>query len=520
MKLTFTILFLCATFIGMGQVTMVYLEHNNVNTMLMSNGALGYDPMGSQPAYEVPKGSGRHALYVVNPIYTAVVDTGYLIGNFPEYYPNSGGYLGPVVNDYDDPWHAQHSMFFHMHDSVIDNHVNNWASSGYTPSQKMANWPAYGNSALNSSPYMAPFYDVNNDNVYTPEDGDYPLHFGEESFTSVYNYDSIVNPNIMNPETRAIEVNYSAYQVNSPELENVTFIMHRVTNKSDETLIDFQWGLYADFDLGNATDDFIGTNVDKNLFYAYNSNDNDQSGGGVLGYGNNPPAVGIVSLNEGLYATNKVTFGGFHSVGYLSALRYNMTGRRADSQMNMDSQGNPTFFLYSGDPNVSGSESQYQLGEPAMDQRGTMSLRPVDLAPGETKCYHFAIVFADSDNSHLESVTELFDVADAAQAYYDDSIDYDCSMVMSSDIVSAEEQEMIELNLFPNPTTGRLYLNSNNNIDEVNVYGMDGRAYSPNLEVLQSNQYAIDMSKLSEGVYAVQVVFENGKVLSRKVVKR
>ena len=517
MKRIITFLFLIATSYGISQVSTVYLEHNNVSTMLMSNGALGYNPVGSQAAYEVPKGSGRHALYVVNPIYTAVVDTGYLVGNFPEYSPNSGGYLGPIVNDYDDPWHAQHSFFFHMHDSVIDNHVNNWASSGYTPSQKMANWPAYGNSALNSSPYMAPFYDVNNDNVYTPEDGDYPLHFGEESFTSVYNYDSIVNPNIMNPETRAIEVNYSAYQVDSPELENVTFIMHRVTNKSNETLIDFQWGLYADFDLGNPSDDYIGTNVSKNLYYAYNSDDNDETS---VGYGNNPPAVGIVSLNEGLYATNKVTFGGFHSVSYLSALRYNMMGRQSDSQMNMDSQGNPTFFLYSGDPNATGSESQYQLGDPGQDQRGTMSVRPTDLAPGETKCYHFAIVFADSDNNHLESVTELFEVADAAQAYYDDSIDYDCSMVMSSDIVSVEDREMTELNLFPNPTTGQLYLNSNELIDAVNVYGMDGRAYSPNLQQLESTQYAIDMSTLSEGVYAVQVLFENGEVLNRKVIRK
>lgn len=517
MKRTFTFLFLCATFFGTSQVTTTYLEHNNVRTMLMSNGALGYDALVSQPAYEVPKGSGRHALYLVSPIYTAEVDTGYLIGNYSEYSPSSGGYLGPIVNDYDDPWHAQHSFFFHMHDSVIDNHLNNWMNSGYVPTQKMANWPAYGNSALNSSPYMVPFYDVNNDNVYTPEDGDYPLHLGEESFSSVYNYDSIVNPNMMNPETRAIEVNYSAYQVNSAGLKDVTFIMHRVTNKSDETLIDFQWGLFADFDLGNPSDDFIGTNVSKNLYYAYNSDDNDETSGG---YGNNPPAVGIVSLNEGLYATNRITYGGSHDVSFLSALRLNMIGRQSNSQMNLDSQGNPTFFLYSGDPNVTGSESQYQLGELGTDQKGTMSVRPTDLEPGETKCYHFAIVFADSDTSHLKSVTKLFEVADAAQAYYDDSISYDCSMVVSSDIASVEDHEVTELNLFPNPTNGSLYLRSNERISEVKLCSMDGRVHSPKLQQLGNTQYAIDMSNLSEGVYAVQVLFENGEVLNRKVVRK
>lgn len=504
----------------MSQVTTVYLEHNNVSTQLMSNGALGYDPLGSQAAYEVPKGSGRNAIYMVSPIFTAELNSGNLIGNHSEYTPNAGGYLGPIVSDYEDPWHAQHSFFFHMHDSVINNHLNSWMNSGYVPSQKITDWPAYGNSALNSSPYMVPFYDANNDDVYSPENGDYPLHLGEESYSSVYNYDSLVNTNVINSDTRAIEVNYSAYQVNSPELENVTFIMHRVTNKSNEALFNFQWGLYTDFELGNANDDHVGTNVDKNLYYAYNSSDNDQSSGGVLGYGDNPPAVGIVSLNEALYTTNRVTFGGSNDVNYLLALKYNMMGRQTSGQMNMDSEGNPTFFLYTGDPNVTGSESQYQLGEPGTDQRGTMNLRPMDLYPGESRCYHFAIVFADSETSHLESVTELFEVADAAQAYYDDSISYDCSMVMPSELSSLEDHQVTDLSLFPNPTNGNIYLNSNERISSVAIYSMDGRAYSPLLQKLQSNQYSVDMSKLSEGVYSVRVLFENGEVMTRKVIRK
>jgi len=519
MKTKLTVLFLGATFFASSQLSVATLENNNVRTTLMSNGALGYAPGTGSATYEVPKGSGKNALFLVSPIFTAEVDSGQLIGNYSNYSVSSGGYIGPVVNDYSDPWHLEQSIFFHMHDSVINNHFNNWASTGYTPSQEMTDWPAYGNSSLNSSPYMAPFYDVNNDNVYSPVDGDYPLHFGEESFSSVYNYDSIVNPNILNPETRPIEVNYSAYQVNNSELENVTFIMHRVTNKSNETLVNFQWGLFADFDLGNPNDDYIGTNVSKNLFYAYNATNIDWSGGGVNGYGVNPPAIGIVSLNEGLFATNTVSYGGTHDINFLSELKFNMTGRESSSAINLDSQGNPTLFVYTGNPNVGGSESQYQLPVPPMDQKGTMSLKPTDLSPGETKCYHFAIVFADSQTGNLESVTKLFEVADAAQAYYNDSVNYDCSMVVTSDIASLEDHQTTELNLFPNPNSGDLYLTANQKINSVIVLTMDGRTYNPILNEIQSNQYAIDMSDLSEGVYSVQVLFENGAVLNRKIVK-
>lgn len=520
MKRIVTFLFLSATFFGNSQVILVDLDHNNVRTRVHSNGALGYNPSAFQAVYEVPKGSGRNALYVVSPTYTATLDSGQLIGNYSEYAPNAGGYLGPVVNDYSDPWSFQNSMLFYMHDSVVTNHLNNWTNSGYVPTQPIENWPSFGNNALNSSPYLAPFYDANNDSVYTPEDGDYPFHFGEEGYYSTYNYDTIVNPIIMNNETRPIEVNYSAYQFNHSGLENVTFMMHRVTNKSNETLQDFQWGLFADFDLGNINDDFIGTNVDRNLCYAYNSTDNDASGGGNVGYGNHPPAIGIVSLSKSLYATNKISYGGNHDINTLVNLRQNMTGRNSFGQMNLDSQGDPTFFLYPGDPNDTGSESQYQLGDVGADQRAMMSVRPLDLAPGESKCYHFAIVFADSETSHLESVTELFQVTDLVQAYFDDSIDYDCSMVMTSDIASTEDHEAIELNLFPNPTNGNLYLNSNERINSVKIYSMDGRVHSSKLQELQSAQYAIDMSGLSEGVYSVQFLFKNGKVLNRKVVRK
>jgi hypothetical protein len=49
-------------------------------------------------------------------------------------------------------------------------------------------------------------------------------------------------------------------------------------------------GQWVDADLGNYTDDYVGCDVGRSLGYCYNGKDNDE---GVLGYGINPPSVGV-----------------------------------------------------------------------------------------------------------------------------------------------------------------------------------------------------------------------------------
>ena len=51
-----------------------------------------------------------------------------------------------------------------------------------------------------------------------------------------------------------------------------------------------------DGDIGYYGDDYIGSDSSRNMMFFYNGDAFDEGGGGTLGYGDNPPAVGLVSL--------------------------------------------------------------------------------------------------------------------------------------------------------------------------------------------------------------------------------
>ena len=78
------------------------------------------------------------------------------------------------------------------------------------------------------------------------------------------------------------------------------------------------------------------------------------------------------------------------------------------------------------------------------------------------------------------------------------------------DIESAEEANIA---IFPNPVRDMLTVNGEN-VKNVEIIDVNGRV------VLNSNRAGqIDMSELSDGVYMVRVMSENG-VSTKKIVKK
>ncbi|HNI45046.1 MAG TPA: hypothetical protein PK230_10150, partial [Chitinophagales bacterium] len=80
-----------------------------------------------------------------------------------------------------------------------------------------------------------------------------------------------------------------AYATND-EINNMTFYTTRIVNRGFTNLYDTYFGEWVDADLGNYIDDYVGCDVNRSLGFAYNGDDNDD---GILGYGLNPPSVGI-----------------------------------------------------------------------------------------------------------------------------------------------------------------------------------------------------------------------------------
>ena len=118
---------------------------------------------------------------------------------------------------------------------------------------------------------MAPFVDVAGDQKYNPLKGDYPDMKGDEMLWWVMNDkggahgESKGNP-------MGIEVQCEAYAFNSSNtaINNTIFLDYKVINRSSNDLDSAYLGLFTDFDIGYAFDDYIGSAPKLSAFFGYN----------------------------------------------------------------------------------------------------------------------------------------------------------------------------------------------------------------------------------------------------------
>jgi hypothetical protein len=73
-------------------------------------------------------------------------------------------------------------------------------------------------------------------------------------------------------------------------------VEYRIINRSSLSLSDVHVGLFTDLDLGGPSDDHVGCDVGRSLWYVYNADSLDEGDSGSPGYGAQPPAFGATIL--------------------------------------------------------------------------------------------------------------------------------------------------------------------------------------------------------------------------------
>ncbi len=86
------------------------------------------------------------------------------------------------------------------------------------------------------------------------------------------------------------------------ELAYTTFYDYKIFNRSNNNYHDVSIGFWTDVDLGNYGDDYIGSSVEDNLGFCYNSDADDENNGIASGYNLYPPAIGTTVLKGPLAA--------------------------------------------------------------------------------------------------------------------------------------------------------------------------------------------------------------------------
>ena len=84
--------------------------------------------------------------------------------------------------------------------------------------------------------------------------------------------------------------------------------------------------------------------------------------------------------------------------------------------------------------------------------------------------------------------------------------------------VGIEEAKHFGLEILPNPTKDMVYINQSNaqyNISQISIFDLSGKL------LLQSNQSAIQLKDIAQGIYFLKITLDNGKHIAvEKIVKQ
>ncbi len=269
------------------------LDINNINALISPFGLHFWDFYSAR--FEVPNGSGKNSLFS-HTLWIGGRDENNQLHIAAELY-RVGGHdfaSGPAGGICDSNFQKKWCNNWKLSKSDIRYHINNYFQPGYKAIKAIETWPAHGDTALGQQQNYAPYYDANHNHIYDPYEGDYPLIRGDQAIFFIMNDIRFLHGETKSPPLN-VEIAGMAYAFDKPNdstLNNSIFFHYELTNLSDTTYHDAYLGLYTDFDLGYALDDYIGTDVTNGMIYGYNGNASDGSGQ-PWAYGDHPPAVGL-----------------------------------------------------------------------------------------------------------------------------------------------------------------------------------------------------------------------------------
>jgi hypothetical protein len=404
-------------------------------------------------------------------------------------------------------------------------------------------WPGNGNNyatgaggvALTITTDMAPFVDLNGDGIYEPQQGEYPDIKGDQALWWVFS-DNGPAHNETNGRPLGLEVHAMAYAFSRGNfLDSAIFYNYSIINKSANTYHNFRASQFADMDMGNPMDDFIGCDTNRGLGIIYNGEPNDAI------YGTNIPMAGILfmglltdSLNSRMgnfiYFNNDFSTSGNPAVDteYNNYLR-NKFRRGMHITDDYTSHGVPTIgfgsgpaanFVFPGDPSDNTQWSECSSGNTPGDRRFVIGSGDIQLNPGAIAEFDFALISTTPDTNNAcgdsgLSYTNIKKLADQIRAVYDDDGGGHIPWLQAGQQVAKSL-----ISIYPNPAHDELFLENTGNLtgaETITLFNMLGQVVDAPVSAA-GKKTTINTAGLPPGLY--NLLYVNGGTQTRmKFVK-
>ncbi len=449
-----------------------------------------------QQGYEVYIGDGTHTMAGTAPWLRG--KAGEVVYESAPAYANANvdwptlPWSGPQANTMDDAYYERYHRVWRLDRAMVQYHIANWNEPGYVAHPDIRDWPGNG-SPQNSEPaQLAPFFDVDGDGTYEPNEGDYPEFKGTQAVYSIQH--SELDP-FVSLDVPAfpfdMHVTQYAFESDDAAIKNTIFVNYRVVNRGDQTFDSLMFGQFADFDIGCPHDDLFGCDSTRSLFFGYNGLDNDPGCEGVNGFLGQQPSQGVRLLNSAMRSHSlAVRLNGPFQTSFVDVLLGTVQGQP------FTEPGYPTHYQYPG-----GSWMDGPLSPAQPDRKSVGATGPFTLGPGDTLCIDLAFIYARAaSGGAYASVESLKLRSDSVQAFYD-AQGLACQQfpVMTG---LPERTGAAAMRVYPNPATQQVTIEGVRPGEVLTVLDLQGRTVFRGL--VMKERSTLQVGAWAPGAYVVR----------------
>lgn len=466
------------------EIDSAFLDVNDLSAAFNSGGDISWDLIGN-PRYEVPKGGGTHALFAGN-LWIGGLDGSGQLRMAAQTYKESGGdyWSGPVADTYDSAYFARYSRVWKVNENDVAAHQISAGMPGYSAPADLKDWPGNGDTT-NGEPFLlAPFEDLNNNQIYEPDSGEYPLFHGDQVLYMISNDKAAIHAE-SGGQALGVDIHLMAYAFDRPAsspLDQTIFLSYRIVNRSQEDFHQLMTGLWLDLELGALHDDFIGCDTASETFYVYNGDSLDHLTA-YGGYGTTPPAFGATFLNQSMsyfrtYDFNESPTGRpFTASDFYGYLRNYWKDSTLLTVGGDGSQGGiPINYAFPGNVLDTSQWSEVSEQHTGSDRRGVGSIGPFTLGAGEEFCMDVALVFGRAiSGNHLSSVPVMLGRVRDVRTFYEAN-PKTCELYQaSSSTALTPEQQNRMIEVYPNPATSHVSVQLPESHCQILLYDIEGK---------------------------------------------